>query len=579
MANPCLRWRAVSEAPADAIDPSVRARVEARAGRAREHLGATVDRRQATYDRLKQSLDPDELAVARVYRDYLIQAQEIERTGAALVVAADRTGDLVVGRLAVFDDDRDVVLVSWFSPEGQRQLLSDDRLLVSERDDGAIALHTLKADDRDLAVRVRELMRASAAVERMSDPLATLTLEQTEVLTAVTEAPRHTVLHGPPGSGKSAIVMVELARRVLSADRPEQFRALFVTGTDRLAARAEGLGRMLGTASITAVTQERLLRYLDVSDHPTPQADAGAATGSLAAPMAVEREFRRLRGLLHEELDVPHPLGLTIAAAELATVRRLRAEDASASYRESSEKLAAGLAEEYARILPGERAERAASEAAELLRPRLTPTGLLARAGVERLPRALSTAATAGARLLLERKGDRHAPRYDLVVVDEYQRLPGIVAWLLTHQASALLLSGDPWQAFAEVDASGHLADATVVSLRTSLRVPESIARWLDRWWEDHGLAAPGVRAAAAGGTVHEHDRAGLDGAGDGGATTIAPASLAGRHEGWLDPTEAVGLEWSTVRLVEPERILEEHGPAGLFIAATRAIDELHVYA
>lgn len=565
----------MSEPRPDPIDPSVRARVETRAGDARAHLGATVARRRDAYQRLKLSLDPDEQAVARVYRDYLIQADEIEETGASLTIAASPDGELVIGRLGIFDDRRDVVLVSWHAPEGQRQLLSEERLLVSERDDGSLALHALRADDRDLALRVREQMRRSAAVERMSDPLATLTMEQTEVLSAITRAPGHTVLHGPPGSGKSAIVMVELARRVLSAERPERFDALFVTGTSRLATRAEGLGRMLGTASISAVTQDRLLSFLDVSDAATPQADAASATGSLALPLAIEREYRDLRARLRSDVEIPHPLGFTVSSGELDIVAKLRAEDASTSYRDSAQKLAAGIAAEYATILPGERSERAAAEAADLIRPRLTPTALLARVSADGLPRPLNAVATAGARGLLERKGGRATASWDLIVVDEYQRLPGVVTWLLAQQTDTLLLSGDPWQSFAEVDASGDLGGATVVSLRTSLRVPSDIAVWLDERWEEHGLEPPRLRTAAPGGRVVEHDLADLA---DDDVATIAPASRSSARDAWLDPTEAVGLEWPTVRVVAPDEILAEHGPPGLFIAATRAIDELHVY-
>ncbi len=567
----------VSEVAVDEVDPGVRARVEARVGEARRHLDTTVDRRREVYDRLKLSLDPDEQAVARVYRDYLVQAEEIRTSGASLTVAAAPDGRLVVGRLGIFDDGRDVVLVSWHSPEGQRQLLSDDRLMVVERDDGSLALSTLRADDRELAARVRDQMRRSAAVERMSDPLATLTLEQGEVLRRIVDAPGHTVLHGPPGSGKSAIVMVELARRVLSADRPERFDALFVTGTERLRTRAEALGRMLGTASISAVTQAQLLSFLGVTERETPQAGAGATTGSLAMPLAVERAYADLRSRLHDDVEVPHPLGVPVRSGELEVVATLRAEDASTSYVDSARRLADGIRREYAAILPGEPSAAAAAEAADRIRPWLTPTDLLARVGGGGLPRELRAAATAAARSLLERKGGRRSPSWDLIVVDEYQRLPGVVTWLLAQQASRLLLSGDPLQSFAAVDASDELAGATAVDLRTSLRVPDVIAAWIDDRWQRRGLAAPRIRTAARGGEVREHPLSALD-HGAAGAATIAPASRARRRDGWLDPTEAVGLEWSSVDLVAPDEILAEHGAAGLFIAATRAIDTLDVY-
>jgi DNA helicase IV len=44
-----------------------------------------------------------------------------------------------------------------------------------------------------------------------------------------------------------------------------------------------------------------------------------------------------------------------------------------------------------------------------------------------------------------------------------------------------------------------------------------------------------------------------------------------------LHPLDALGLAWPHVVVVEPERILAEHGEAALFVAATRAIDRLTV--
>ncbi|HEX9888182.1 MAG TPA: hypothetical protein VGA69_01790 [Nitriliruptorales bacterium] len=567
---------ATPTSPTPPLDADVQAHVEGRVLAAREHLGATIERRRAAYERLRRSKDPDDQAVAAVYRNYLIQAEEVSTSGASLTVAAAHGGEPVVGRLAVFDPQRDVILVSWHSPEGQRQLLADDRLLVNEHPDGSLTLHTLQADDRELADRVRRQMRTAAAQERMSDPLATLTREQGQILASIVRAPGDVVLHGPPGSGKSAIVMVELARRVLSAEHPEHFDALFVTGTSRLAGRAAALGRLLGTASITPVTQEEVLSFLGVTDLPTPQADAAGATGSMALPLAIEAAFARLQGRLGQDVEVPHPLGGTISSGELGAVASARARAASVSYRDSARALAAGLRDEFTAILPGQRSQAVAAEAARLLRPYVTPTDLVELASVGRtlpLPRPLRAAATAGARSLLEAPGGRRSPTWDLIVVDEYQRLPGVVRWLLQRQAQRLLLSGDPRQSFAAVDAVDDLGGATCLSLRTSLRVPDALAGWIDRWWTERDLEPPRIRSAAGGGRVRELTAIGGIDAGQ----VIAPASVARRHDGWLDPTEAVGLEWSIVVLADPDAILDEHGPAGIFIAATRAIDELHV--
>jgi hypothetical protein len=559
----------VSDPDPSPVPEDVRARVQARADAAHGQLDATIARRRRVHDRLASSTDPDDQAIARTYLDFLRQAEEVRRSGAALTLAAGPAGDPVVGRMAVFDDDRDVSLVSWHSPAGQRQLLADDRLLVSERPDGTLRLHTLTADDAALAGRIRAQMRVSARRDAMSDPLATLTVEQAAVLRAITDAPGDVVLHGPPGSGKSAIVMVELARRVLSDPAPGRFAALFVTGTSRLARRAESLGRLLGTASITPVPQDDLLAFLSITDHRTPAAAPGLADGGLRLPQSVERLAADLRARLHADVDVPHPLG-PVEADEVDAVRRWRARDASTSYLEVADGLAADLRDEYERIIPGARSLEAADAAAELLRPRLTPSDLVDRAlDGDRLARPLRTAE------LLTRPGGRPRRRWDLVVVDEYQRLPGVVLWLLQRWTTRLVLSGDPMQSFAGDDVTTDLAStAQVVGLRTSLRMPDAIARWVDDRWHRAGLPAPAVRSAVGGGhvgTVPPGTPLPAE------AQVIGPASRVDHDPDWLTPAEAVGLEWPEVVLLDPDTILADHGPAGLFIAATRAIDRLHL--
>jgi len=118
------------------------------------------------------------------------------------------------------------------------------------------------------------------------------------------------------------------------------------------------------------------------------------------------------------------------------------------------------------------------------------------------------------------------------------------------------------------------------VVLTGSLRVPGTIAAWLDEFWHDNGLVPPAIDAAVDGGSVGRvsPDEVATLGARD-GVQVIASERTARRHDGWLHPLDALGLEWPEVVLVEPETILREHGEAGLFVAATRAIDALHVAA
>lgn len=568
------------------VDPAVATRVMARVDQARGLLAATIARREREVLRLTETGDPDDALVARSFTDFLRQADEMRRNGAALVVATGADGEPVVGRMAVLDPDKEVVLVPWHAPVGQAHLLAPDRLLATEHPDGTIDLHRLTADDVALADTIRARMRAAAVRDRMSDPLATLTAEQGEVLAMVSAANGDVVLTGPPGSGKSAIVMVELARRLLSSDTPSHYRVLFVTGTTRLARRAEALTRLLGTASVTPVPQEHVLRFLGITDLPTPA--AGHDDGDLALPRALESTFAAHRDLLSRPEPVPHPLG-QVPAGEIDSVLRVRARAATQSYRDSQRALAEAIATEYQQLVPGERSRQAAADAVVALRPALTPSGLVALAtDGATLARPVKVAATAYARRLVDGAPRANQHDWDLVVVDEYQRLPDIVLALLRRRTPTLLLSGDPLQSFAGADAAGHLATSTQATLRTSLRLPSAIAAWIDRFWVDHDEVPPSIRSAVAGGNVEEvtagrsgslDDRVAAALAGDepGAAAVIAASSLARTRDDWLDATEAVGLEWPHVVLVDPERTWHEDGPAGVFIGASRAIDRLTV--
>lgn len=562
---------AVPAAGAD-VPAQVIARIEARRRAAQEHLAEAVVRRERAYKELVSSPDPVDQAIARVYRDFLIQVEQVQRSDAAMLLAADMQGDTVVGRVAVFDDERDLLIVPWHSPEGQRYLTDRERLLITERGDGPLVVHRLTAEPQALAERIRQGMREAAAREQMSDPLSTLTTEQGAALEAIAAADRDVVLTGPPGSGKSAIVLVELARRVLSHPEPHTLRVLFVTGTPRLAQRAEALGRLLGVASITPVPQAALSRVLGAGSAATSIAGEHPGADGGDVPRAIEDRFEAIRSRLVRPDPIPHPLG-EVDPQEVAAVRAWRARAGTTAYAKVARGLRQDLVAEYERLLPGPTTVGRAEAAADRLRPMLTPTELVREAlPGRRLPRSLQAAAVACARSLLEVPTRQSAATWDLVVVDEYQRLPGLLLWLLRRSAAELLLSGDPHQSFTDEDV--HTSASTEsVTLTTSLRLPANIGTWIDALWRRHGLPAPRIHSAATGGTVRT-----VDGAADRappGAQVIAPASLAAGRDGWLHPLDALGLEWSEVILVAPERILEEHGPPGLFVAATRAIDTL----
>jgi hypothetical protein len=566
VARPSVQTRPVGE---------VRRDLQVEDRRIRTALDATIERRDREQRRLASSSDPVDQGVARLYNDFLVQVREILDAGESIMLATEDGADLIVGRLAVFDEDRDLLLTPWHAPQGQRLLTSPDRILITTGPHGRLSLHPLSADAEELARDIRAKMRASAGRESMADPLSTLTTEQAAVLRAIGESHGSTVLHGPPGSGKSAIVLVELARRLLTHPHPETFRVLFVTGSMRLAERASRLARMLGVASVTPLPQEAVLRALGVHDGATPVAGTHGPADGPSLPDALDATFAGLESRLADDAPIPHPMG-SRRPEEIESIRRIRARRASLPYHLSARQLRRGLLDEYLTLASRPVAEELVDRAVARLRPSITPAQLVRDTDFPtRLSGPLRAAATAYARSLLQTPPTRRTTEWDLIVIDEYQRLPTVVTALLSRQASEVLLSGDPRQTLNPVSANTADDAATVHELTSSLRLPGAISRWIDGFWEANGLTPPRIDSAATGGEV---------------VTVSALEQVRGPHgvvdqvidadgsaADALSPLDALGLEWPGVVLVEPERILAAHGEAGLFIAATRAIDRLTI--
>jgi hypothetical protein len=71
------------------------------------------------------------------------------------------------------DDDRELLVIPWHAPEGQRLLTARERLLISEHGTGPLSVHRLSADAHGLAERIRHGMRSAARHEEMSGRLST----------------------------------------------------------------------------------------------------------------------------------------------------------------------------------------------------------------------------------------------------------------------------------------------------------------------------------------------------------------------------------------------------------------------
>lgn len=543
-------------------------------------LASSTARRLREAERLSSSPDGVDRAVAQMYLDMVELARAIERTGESLLLATLESDGSLVGRMAVTNDDREVLLTPWYAPAGQQALGDSRRVLITATPSDGIRLHRLGANPRELVEIVRERMRVSATDARMSDPLATLTPDQAAALSLL-DWPGSVVLDGPPGSGKSAILLVELARRMLSAPHGNAPEVLLVTGSSALARRTRALTELLGVASVRPVLHENLFRVLRVADEDmAPVGPDSPDTAGLVAGMRTR--LAEVSSRLSSSDPVPHPLGAR-RPVDVPAVVRARSTAASTSYRRSATSLRAELREDYGAMVGAERASPLVDGVLEQLRPVLRPDDLLRMAskGSARLPLPLRAVARAAASQLLDGSPARR-PRFDLVVVDEYQRVPAVALGLLGLRARSMLLSGDPRQGFGsapeDLDTAHGLAPRRV-QLGASLRLPSEISGWIDRFWAEQCLEPPGIATLAQGGTVSEHGSvaeahrvAGPD------AQFIVPGKGADEKiDGARTPFEALGLEWRSVILVDPEGILAEFGEPGLFVAATRAIDCLAV--
>jgi superfamily I DNA/RNA helicase len=262
-------------------------------------------------------------------------------------------------------------------------------------------------------------------------------------------------------------------------------------------------------------------------------------------------------------------------------VARARATAASISYQRSAADLQIALRSDYAAIVGPERAEPFVAGVLERLRPILKPDDLV-RTAVGRgtaLPRPIRAIARETARLLLEASPARR-PTWDVVVVDEYQRIPPAALGLLGLRSRRMLLSGDPRQGFGSaplvIDATR--GDPNRVHLEVSLRLPSAIATWIDAFWAQRDLTQPRIRTVVEGGEVSVHRTLDAARAAAGhDAQVIALETDGAVVPGSRTPFEALGLEWRSVILVDPDAILSRMGEPGLFVAATRAIDRLAV--
>lgn len=557
------------------VDPAVRARIVDGVQRTEVALAATVERRDAMHRRLLASGEAADLAAARPLRDFLVSVAEARRRGAPPVIGADQDGRLLVGRHAVLDDDKDVLTVPWHAPRGRQLLFSTERLLVRRGDDGPAVLRSGATRD-ELAPLIRTAMRAASSTDEMSDPLGTLTEEQVAAFSAIVDRDGDVLLDGPPGSGKSAILVAVLAYVALREGEGRAPRLLLATASERLVERVRSLTQLLGVDSVVPITHEQLAARFglrrgtgqlpgDVQHHRAP---VEAMTARLDEAIA------RLR----DGVELAHPLGGTTSSLELPPVRAWAARVRSRGYREVARRLESDLAVHWEAVVGTGAADVAAAQAAAIL-PGRTPSELAATAAAAVPGLRRSSAFLPHARRLLDRPVARSAIEFDHVFVDEYQRLSFGTLSYLPLVATRIVLSGDHRQVFGEplVGASPAFPGVSV-TLTQSLRVGDVVAVHLAERLSAAGHVLPPVDGVPDAGRVEvrttpDED---FDVAAAAVDAMLVPESwegATGRHV--LPVSQALGLEWPRVGVWRPDEVLAGLGPGGLLVACTRAIDEL----
>ena len=522
-----------------------------------------------------------------------------------------------------------VTLRRRFRTEGRRLVdISDEAL------DGSLADGAATVDD----FLLEELERSRDA--HMRDIVATIQADQYRLIARDPAPPL--VVQGGPGTGKTAVGL-HRASFLLYTHREELRRILVVGPNATFMDYVSHVLPILGEENVEQRAVTELVDGVEVSRADPPDVERLKADLRLAAvveraaelrlaPRAARFEARLDGAFVRVREDEVEPLleeirgrhGLGDAARERFRMELVRRLYAMYSAKLGSNAFAA--ADDVERALRRAGLTRFVDRVWPVVKPDVLVSQLLGNR--TRLAEAAGDLLDAQEQQLLVRRAagwsradlpllDRARSllkepprRYGHVIIDEAQDLtPMELAMVSRRMAGAFTLLGDVAQATGPVPYRGwdelasHLPggdEAAVEELEHAYRVPREI---MDFSLPLLDLIAPDVRAPRAyrtGGappqvivTDNPLGRAWEEAArlgGDGLVAIIAPASLRtgeaavsvfdDQRAPMLTPRESKGLEFDHVVVVEPARIVEEGGEAGLrelFVALTRPTTTLVV--
>ncbi|SDS89614.1 Part of AAA domain-containing protein [Friedmanniella luteola] len=313
-----------------------RARDRAAAELRQVHGGPTTGTDQAATERD---------SFARTYGARTQQLMSVER-GLAFGRLDQVDGDrFYVGRLGLFDDDHDPLLVDWRAPVAQpfyRATAAHPLGLVRRRhlrlagrsvvglDDDVLELTALDEAERHALVGEASLLASLAASRtgRMSEIVATIQAEQDAVIRA--DLPGVLVVQGGPGTGKTVVALHRAAYLLYTHREQLARRGVLVVGPNPTFLRyIEQVLPSLGETEVVLSTVGQLLPGV-VGGAPEP-AEASRVKGDLRMVAVVARAVASLpRGRARRDLTPEHlltllwssPERLAAAAPELSTAER-----------------------------------------------------------------------------------------------------------------------------------------------------------------------------------------------------------------------------------------------------------------
>jgi DNA helicase IV len=539
-----------------------------------------------------------------------------------------------IGRVAVYDDAHESLVVDWRAPVAEpfyRATPHEPLGLVRRRHFRTRGRHLLGMDDERFgpAAITRELplVGEAALLEaiarsrtgRMSDIVATIQAEQDAIIRAPLAGTL--VVQGGPGTGKTAVALHRAAYLLYThRARLEDTGVLLVGPTPVFLRYIEEVLPALGEQQVRLATVPGLVPGMvtglrgqrgtaPISADPplVARLKGDARMAAVLARTAAGKKGTDPRLLLCRLLSSP--------ARIKAAARGILSADEQAALCSGSGHAASGwteadapLVDELAALLgppPGRRRQSRLDER-QLQHLERFVDELAAVQPMDEFMRRdlLNRVITARTEELAEADGDAERATYGHVVIDEAQDLSPM-AWRMLGRrcpSGSMTIVGDlgqatgPWAPRSWEEVITHLPTRRVrmAELTINYRTPAEIMAFADQirppWLRPtravrQGGTAPTVRSVrpeqlreSVMTTVDES----LDAVG-GTVGVVAPAALVDTLQvedprvTVLNVCEVKGLEFDAVVVVEPAVIVQEHAPGALYVALTRATQQLAV--